>query len=82
LNLLQLEFNSESFGEFWCSFSEAYSRHVKRTMEALIPFATIYLSEQEFSKLVTIETNQNRLHVQHDMQDVLIKTTSQFNLLI
>uniref|UniRef100_A0A7M4E8X6 DUF4371 domain-containing protein n=1 Tax=Crocodylus porosus TaxID=8502 RepID=A0A7M4E8X6_CROPO len=55
-NLLRLEFNSKSLGEFW-------------SMEALIPFATIYLCKSGFSAL-------------HDMRVALSKTTPQFNVLI
>ena len=82
-NLLQLEFNSKSLGEFWCSLREAYPRLVKRAMEALIPFATTYLCESGFSALVTMKTKtRNRLDVQHDMRVALSNTTPQFNVLI
>jgi hypothetical protein len=82
-NLLQLEFNSKILREFWCFFREAYLRLVKRAMEYLIPFATIYLCESVFSTLVTIKTeNRNRLDVQHDMRVALSKTTPQFTVLI
>jgi hypothetical protein len=37
--LLQLEFNSESLGGFWCSLKEAYPRLVNWAVEASIPFA-------------------------------------------
>jgi len=78
-----LEFNSKNLEEFWCSLREAYPRLVKRVMEALIPFVTIYLCESGFLTLVTIKTkNRNRLDVQHDMRVALSKTTPQFNVLI
>jgi hypothetical protein len=51
---------------------EAYPRLVKRAMELLISFATIYFSESG---------NLNRLGVQHDMRVALSKTTPQLMFL-
>jgi hypothetical protein len=52
-------------------------------MEALIPYATIYLCESGFSILVTIKTKKlKRFDVQHDTRVALSKTTQQFNVLI
>jgi hypothetical protein len=54
--LLQLDFNPKSLGEFWFSLREAYPCLVKRAMEALFPFAAIYICEPGFSTLATIKT--------------------------
>jgi hypothetical protein len=35
-NLLQLEFNPEILGEFWCSLREVYPHRLKRDMERIL----------------------------------------------
>lgn len=82
-SLLRMDFNSKTLGEFWCSVKEAYPLLVRRAMDAIIPFATVYLCETGFSTLVAIKTKQrNRLNVEHDMRVALSKTIPEFDLLI
>jgi hypothetical protein len=52
-------------------------------MDALIPFATIYVRESGFPTLATMKTkNLNRLDVQHDIHVALSDPTPEFNVLI
>ena len=45
---------------------------VKRALAAIIPFATVYLCEAGFSRLVTIKTkHRNQLNIEHDMRVAL-----------
>ena len=82
-SLLKMDFDSNTLAKFWSSIRNAYPLLVKRAMEALIPFASVYLCEAGFTTLVTIKTKyRNQLNVQHDMRIALSKTIPQFNLLM
>jgi hypothetical protein len=81
--ILGQKLKSKDLGEFSCSLRDVCPQHGKRALEALIPFATIYLRESGLPTLVTIKTkSRNQFDVQHDMRVDLSKTTPQFNVLI
>jgi hypothetical protein len=54
----------------------------KKALSALIPFATTYLCESEFSALVSVKTKaRNRLDARHDMRLALSKTVPRISAL-
>ena len=55
--VLRAEFNAKAVCNFWCSLGQAYPPIVKCAMSILIPFATTYLCESEFSVLLSIKTS-------------------------
>jgi hypothetical protein len=81
--VLQMEFDTKTLPEFWCTLAAAYPLLAKRAMAVLIPFVTTYLCESGFSTLVAIKTkNRNRLNACDDMRVALSKTAPQFRALV
>jgi len=66
------DFQTKNVIELWCSLTKAYPRAVSKAMKLLIQFATTYLCESGFSKMVTIKTKaRNRLDIKDDMRVAL-----------
>jgi hypothetical protein len=80
--LLTQGLSNQNLDEFWCSQIAAYPVLAKKTLLALIPYATTYLCESGFSTLVSVKTKaRNRLDARHDMRLALSETVPQISVL-
>ena len=83
MQMFRSDFNSKNVAEFWYSLTQAYPRLVKRTMVALISFATTYFCESGFWVLLAIKMKQqNRLDAKDDKRVALSKTIPQSRVLV
>ena len=80
---IKMEFFDDSLENFWASQLETYPVLAKKALTVLVPFATTYLCETEFSCLIHIKTkSRNRLDPQHDMRVALSTKTPRFDVII
>lgn len=64
----KLLYESEFVDRFWLGVRNEYPELVSKAMKLLIPFATSYLCESGFSRMVSIKTkSRNRLSLENDM---------------
>jgi len=69
---IQMEFSNGNLEHFRASQMETYPVLAKKALDVLVPFATTYLCETEFSCLLHINSKtRNRLDPQHDMRVAL-----------
>ncbi|XP_068235481.1 protein FAM200C-like [Palaemon carinicauda] len=77
---IQMEFTNSQLDHFRASQLEAYSALATEALGVLVPFATNYLCQQEFSCLLHIKTkSRNRLNSEHDKRVALSTRTPRFN---
>ncbi|VVC45729.1 Hypothetical protein CINCED_3A010571 [Cinara cedri] len=63
--ILQLQFASQDLNKIWIARKNEYGSLVTEELKILIPFATSYLCEKEFSSMVAIKTKyRNRLSLE------------------
>jgi len=80
---IKMEFDSMQLDAFWCAQLNTFPQLAKKALEILVPFATTYLCETEFSTLVNIKTKQrNRLDPRDDMRVSISKREPRFNMII
>ena len=53
---IKMEFDSMHLATFWCAQLEMFPQLAKSAFKILVPYATTYLSETEFSTLESIKT--------------------------
>jgi hypothetical protein len=80
--LLKQGFSNQDLDEFWYSQIAAYPVLAKKALSVLIPFATTYLCDSEFSTLISLKTKaRKRLDARHDMRLALSKTVPRIYVL-
>ena len=74
-----MEFSNGSLEYFWSSQLKMHSVLVEKAPNVLVPFATTYLCETGFSRMLPIKSKtKNRLDPQHDKQVALSTMTPRF----
>lgn len=69
---LRVRFNISSCAKFWMSLQVEYPQLSEKALHTLLPFASTYLCEAGFSKLVAIKTKQrSRLNPEDDLRIAL-----------
>ena len=69
--------------DFWIAMAQTYPDLAKMALKVLIPFATTYECEADFSTLLHIKTKyRNRLDVTKNMRVALSKTSPKIDELI
>ena len=76
-------FRSATLNAFWCQIYQSYSQLSKTAVKLLMPYPSIYLSEQAFSTIVVVKTKyRNRVHVESDMLVALSDTEPRVKFLV
>ena len=80
---IKMEFNSMNLATLWCAQLEMFPQLAKSALKILVPCATTYLCETEFSTHVSIKTKpRNRLDPGDDMHVAITKKKPRFKLII
>ncbi len=76
-------FKEHSIQEFWSQASVSHPRVGMLGLKTLLPFASTYLCESNFSELLQIKIKtRNRLGVEYDMRCALSTTVPKINTLV
>ena len=84
--VLEMQFESktlETQEQYWCLAMDMFPKLCEKALSVLIPFATTYLCQSEFSGLLSIKTkSRNHVNAQVDIQVAISNKVPRFEKLL
>ena len=76
---MKRKFNSGNPTKFWISLNDEYPALIKKALRMIIPFATSYFCEADFSAMAVIKTKyQTFINIERDIRVAVSKILQRF----
>ncbi len=80
---MKLQFDANDLENFWCVVIPLYQKLGTKALSILVPFATTYLCESDFSSILYLKNKyRNRLNPAHDLRVAVSNKVPRFETII